>query len=184
FLFGKVAFREMTVSENVSFRFLAGALVLSPVLFQRWKPYPAKDWGLLLLAGGFGVPVQFLVQFKGLQLTTVSHASLIVGVLSVLLALSSALFMKERLSPLEWGALTLSAVGTVLIALSSRNRFEGPQPSAAGDLLVLLSMLAAVAMILCTKRLVGRHDALHVTAVTLRVGILMLLFWDYVIDPL
>ena len=61
FLFGKIAFREMTVAENVSFRFLAGSLALVPILIRRWKPYKGRDLWLLLLAGVIGVPIQFLV---------------------------------------------------------------------------------------------------------------------------
>ncbi len=60
---------------------------------------------------GVGVPVQFLMQFKGLQLTTVSHASLIVGTLPVLIALSSTLFLHEKLSKSEWVVLLLSPAG-------------------------------------------------------------------------
>jgi drug/metabolite transporter (DMT)-like permease len=76
-----------------------------------------------------GVPLQFLVQFKGLELITVSHPSLIVGILPVLLALGSALFLSERLHCLESGVLTLSAIAAVLIALSGRSQMSGPQPS-------------------------------------------------------
>jgi drug/metabolite transporter (DMT)-like permease len=183
FLFGKIAFREMTVSENVSFRFLAGSLALSPILIRRWKPYRRKDLWLLLLAGVIGVPLQFLVQFKGLQLTTVSHASLIVGTLPMLLALSSALILHERLRRIEWGLLTLSGAGAVLIAISTRTGTSGPQPTLRGDLLVLLSMFASVAMILCSKRLVDKHDAFHVTAATLVSGTIFLVGWVELIRP-
>ncbi|MCU1301390.1 MAG: putative 10 drug/metabolite exporter, family, superfamily [Candidatus Sulfotelmatobacter sp.] len=184
FLFGKIAFYEMTVSENVAFRFLVAAVALSPVLLWRRQSFRAKDWRLLLLAALIGVPVQFLLQFKGLQLTTVSHASLIVGVLPVLLALSSAVFLNERLHGVEWGMLALSATGAVLIAFSSRNTISGPQPTAKGDFLVLLAMFAAVAMTLCTKRLVNDYDALHVTATMMVAGMIMLLIWVELTHPL
>lgn len=82
FLFGKIAMAEMTVAENVTFRFIAGAVALSPILL-RARRYRGRELRLLLFASVIGVPVQFLIQFKGLQLTTVSHASLIVGVLPV-----------------------------------------------------------------------------------------------------
>jgi drug/metabolite transporter (DMT)-like permease len=144
FLFGKIAFREMTVSENVAFRFLTATAVLFPILLRQRVRYRTKDWKLLLVAAAIGVPLQFLVQFKGLQLTTVSHASLIVGFLPVLLALSAALFLKEKLHPLDWAMLALSALGAVFIALSSLKSTGGPQPPLKGDLLVLLSMFAAV----------------------------------------
>jgi len=184
FLFGKIAFREMSVSENVAFRFMVGSIALSPILIRRWKPYRARDWGVLLVASAIGVPVQFLVQFKGLQLTTVSHASLIVGVLPVLLAVSSAVFFAERLHLLEWGALALSAAGAIFIALSSRDAVGGPRPSIAGDLLVLVSMFAAVAMILCTKSLIAEYDALQVTATMIVAGTVMLFAWVEVTSPL
>jgi drug/metabolite transporter (DMT)-like permease len=184
FLFGKIAFREMNVAENVTFRFVAASLVLSPVLFRRWTNYRASELSLLFLAAGVGGPVQFVLQFRGLQLTTVSHASLIVGVLPVILALSSAFFLHERLHLLEWGMLAISATGAVLIALSSRNSASGPQPSLKGDLLVLLSMFAAAAMILCSKRLLERHDALQVTASLIASGTIMLIFWAELSQPL
>jgi drug/metabolite transporter (DMT)-like permease len=184
FLFGKIVFREMTVSENVAFRFLAATIALSPILFRRWRTYRPKDFLLVLIAAVIGVPLEFLVQFKGLELTTVSHASLIVGILPVLLALSSALFLSDRLHPLEWGVLTLSAIGAVLIALSGRSQMSGPKPSLRGDVLVLLSMFAAVAMILCSKRLVERYDALHVTATTISLGTIMMFIWLELSQPL
>src|SRR5438477_772226 len=81
FLFGKIALAEMTVSEDVAFRFLAGAIALFPIVLRHWKPYRGRDLGILVLASAIGIPVQFLIQFHGLQLTTVSHASLIVGAL-------------------------------------------------------------------------------------------------------
>jgi drug/metabolite transporter (DMT)-like permease len=184
FLFGKIAMVEMTVAENVTFRFLTGAIALTPIVIRRWTTYRGKDLGVLLIASAIGVPVQFLIQFRGLQLTTVSHASLIVGVLPVMLALSSALFLKERLRSYEWGILGLSALGAVLIALSSASSQPGPQPNLDGDLLVLVSLCAAAAMILLSKRLIASHGALPVTASTIILGTIMLLVWVELTQPL
>jgi drug/metabolite transporter (DMT)-like permease len=184
FLFGKIAMGEMTVAENVTFRFLAGAAALTPIVVRHWTPYRGKDLALLLLASVIGVPVQFLVQFKGLQLTTVSHASLIVGVLPMLLALSSALFLHERLRYFEWGLLGGSALGAMLIALSSSSAECAPQPSLPGDLLVLMSLCGSTAMILLSKRLIATHGALPVTASTIIFGTIMLLAWVELTQPL
>lgn len=183
FFFAKIAFREMTVSENVAFRFIVGSLVLSLILLRRRERYGATDWLLILFAAAVGVPLQFLIQFWGLQLTTVSHASLIVGVLPVLLALSGALFLGESLHFTEWIFLTLSAAGAVLIAMSGRTSKSGPQPSLRGDLLVLASMFAAVVMILCTKHLMARYNALHLTATMIMLGTLMLFTWVELTHP-
>jgi drug/metabolite transporter (DMT)-like permease len=184
FLFGKLAMQEMTVAENVAFRFLAGSLVLIPIALRNWKPYRGKELGLLLLASVIGIPLQFLIQFQGLQLTTVSHASLIVGVLPVLIAVTSAIFLHERLHGLEWGALGVSALGAVLIALSGGKGQTGPRSSVHGDALVLVSMFAAVFMILCSKRLIASHGALPVTASTILLGTVFLLVWVELTNPL
>ena len=43
-----------------------------------------------------------------------SHASLILGTLPILVALASVLFLSERLKKLEWGVLLLSPMGALL----------------------------------------------------------------------
>ena len=173
FLFGKIAFREMNVAENVVFRFLVAALVLIPILLRSKLRFHGRDFLWLLLASFIGVPVQFLVQFKGLQLTTVSHASLIIGTLPVLIALTSVVFLHERLRATEWLVLMLSPAGVVAIALSgSSGSTNGP--SVAGDLLVLLSMFAAVAMIAITKKLISRYEPIFITASMLVCGGILL----------
>jgi drug/metabolite transporter (DMT)-like permease len=184
FLFGKIAFAEMNVSENVGYRFIFGSLALLPILWHR--PVRLRDrhaWLLLLAASIVGVPVQFLLQFKGLQLTTVSHASLIVGTLPVLLALSSAVLFKEKLKSYEYGLMLLSAAGAILIAVSKKSA-TGPQPTLQGDLLVFVSMFAALVMILISKRLISEYGSLEVTAAMITIGTAVLLVWIEATGPM
>jgi drug/metabolite transporter (DMT)-like permease len=183
FLFGKIAMEQMTVAENVAFRFASGALVLLPIAVRSWKPYRGRELVLLIAASIIGVPLQFLVQFRGLQLTTVSHASLIVGVLPVLLAVTSATFLHERLHAVEWAALVLSALGAMLISISSLHHTQGPRPTLHGDLLVLISMFAAAVMVLCSKRLIASHGALAVTTTTILLGTVLLFAWVELTSP-
>jgi len=129
------------------------------------------------------VPIQFLLQYKGLEATTVSHASLIVGTLPVLLALSSAVLLKEKLQVSEYGLMTLSAAGAVLIAMAKRS-MAGPQPTIRGDLLVFLSMFAALVMILLSKRLMDNYGSLQVTAWMIGTGTLILLAWIEATHPM
>ncbi len=184
FLFGKIAFAEMSVFENCGYRFIFGSLGLLPILWKRPPRFrDRRAWTLLLVACVIGVPVQFLMQFKGLQLTTVSHASLIVGILPVLLALSSAALFKDKLKAFEYGLMLLSALGAVLIAFS-RKSVGGPQPTITGDLLVFLSMFAALVMILISKRLMADYGSLQVTAAMIVIGTVILLLWTEATHPL
>lgn len=174
FLFGKIAFREMTIAENVFFRFFFACLILVPILIGKWKTFPSADFWWLIAAAVVGVPVQFLMQFEGLQLTTVSHASLIVGTLPVLIALSSTLFLRERLRKSEWIVLLLSPLGVLAIAFSAGRSTQAAGPTALGDFLVLLSMCAAAVSVLITKHLMANYDSLQITVWTLNIGAALL----------
>ncbi len=118
--------------------------------------------------------MQCLVQFKGLSLTTVSHASLMVGTLPMLLAIAAAMFAGERLHFGGWLALAASTFGAALIALSSKKASDVAHASTRGDLLVVLSMFAALGWILISKRLMRRHSAVMVTAFVFWIGTILL----------
>jgi drug/metabolite transporter (DMT)-like permease len=177
FLFGKITFVEMTVSENVGYRFIFGSLGRAPILWRRPPTgLGSRALGLILVASIVGVPIQFLLQYKGLEATTVSHASLIVGTLPILVALFSSLLLKEKLKAFEYGLMVASAGGAALIA-TAKKVVAGPQPTTRGDLLVFLSMFAAMVMVLLSKHLMAQYGALQFTAWMIGIGTLMLLAW-------
>jgi drug/metabolite transporter (DMT)-like permease len=125
-----------------------------------------------------GIPLQFLVQFRGLSLTTVSHASLMVGTMPVILAVGAAVFAHERMDGVGWAALAASTCGAAMIALGGRHgASDGSGATLAGDLLVVLSLLIALFWILLNKRLMGRHSPVVVTAYGALLGTLMLAGW-------
>ena len=66
----------------------------------------------------------------------------------------------------------------------SKKAAAGPQPTVSGDLLVFLSMFAAMAMILLTKHLMSEYGALQVTAWMIGAGTLMLLAWIEATHPM
>jgi drug/metabolite transporter (DMT)-like permease len=136
--------------------------------------FAGGEWGWVLAASVLGVPVQYLVQFKGLSLTTVSHASLMVGTLPMLLAIAAVLFSGERLHIGGWLALVASTVGAGLIALSSKQASGTAHASIRGDVLVVISMFAAIAWILISKRLMRQHSAVMVTVYVYWIGTLIL----------
>ncbi|WP_263409079.1 DMT family transporter [Terriglobus tenax] len=174
FYFGKIALAEMAVGHMVFYRFFFAVLAMLPVLCLHRPGLNRSQWGILLLGAFLGIPVQFLLQFKGLSLTTVSHAALMVGMMPVILAVGATLFAHERLDWIGWVSLVVSTTGAGLIALGSRHSHAAGDPSLAGDLLVVLSLVIALFWILCNKRLMATHSALIVTAYSLFSGLLML----------
>ena len=175
FLFGKVALRSMSPDHMVLYRFLFACMALGPVL--RRPRFDRREWTQLLWASLLGVPVQFLTQFYGLSLTTVSHAALMVGAMPGVLALGATVFAGERLPWSGWLALAGSSAGVGLIVVSGGVHAAGPGPSLTGDLLIVLSLGISLGWLLLNKSLVRRHSALQVTAWGLMAGTAMLLLW-------
>lgn len=173
FYFGKIALAEMNVGAMVLYRFLFGALVLLPLLITHKPNLNRREWGILLGASFLGVPVQFLIQFYGLSLTTVSHASLMVGTMPVILAVGAGLFAHERMDSTGWVALGGSTLGAALIALGGHHSGAG-HASLSGDSLIVFSLGIALVWILINKRLMEKHSPIVVTAYGLVAGTLML----------
>src|SRR5450631_2732247 len=117
FYFGKIALMEMDVAHMVLYRFLFACVAMLPLALRHRLTLRSSELRLLLLASFLGIPVQFLVQFYGLSLTTVSHAALMVGTMPVLLAVAASLFAHERLDAIGWIALFASTIGVSLIVL-------------------------------------------------------------------
>ena len=178
FFFGRIALNEMSVPWMVLYRFLFASLVMLPVALAHRVRLSRRETLLLLISAFFGVPVQFLIQFKGLDLTTVSHASLMVGTMPVLLGVAAVLFAGERLEPLGWAALFASTAGASLIVLGSHHaQRRAGGPSLAGDLLVVLSLITALVWVLLSKRLLLTRSAPVVSAYTILAGTAMLAAW-------
>jgi drug/metabolite transporter (DMT)-like permease len=179
FYFGRLALNEMSVEYMVLYRFLFASLGMLPVMLANRVRLNRAEMRLLLLSAVFGIPIQFLLQFHGLALTTVSHASLMVGAMPVMLAGGAALFAGERLDGVGWLALVGSTVGAALLVMGvSRGPAGREVPSLDGDLLVLASLIVALAWILLSKKLMETHSPPVVTAYTILVGTAMLMAWD------
>jgi drug/metabolite transporter (DMT)-like permease len=176
FFFGKIALAEMSFAHMVLYRFLFAMPALLPLLVTHRPGLNRREWGFLVVASFLGVPVQFLIQFYALSITTVSHAALMVGTMPVILAVGAAVFAHERMDLVGWMALAGSTCGAALIALSGGSHAKGGA-TLAGDLLVVVSLLIALSWILINKELMERHSHVVVTAYGLGIGTLMLMVW-------
>jgi len=178
FYFGRIALNEMSVEHMVLYRFLFACVGLLPVALLNRVRLTGREIRILLIAAAFGIPIQFLIQFHGLARTTVSHASLMVGAMPVLLGVAAALFAGERLDRFGWAALVASTIGAALIVLGGHH---GPaaqgEPTLFGDLLVVSSLCTALTWILLSKRLMQSHSPVVVTAYSILAGTLMLAVW-------
>jgi drug/metabolite transporter (DMT)-like permease len=176
FYWGRLALNEMGPEPMVLYRFLFATLGMLPVALTNRVRLNAREWRMLLGAAAFGIPIQFLLQFHGLERTTVSHASLMVGTMPVMLAVVATAFAGERLEWFGWVALFASSAGVGLVALGgSRATTGGETPTLTGDLMVLASLITALVWVLLSKKLMETVSPRVVSAYTILSGTAMLL---------
>jgi drug/metabolite transporter (DMT)-like permease len=187
FFFGKIDLAEMGVGHMLLYRFLFACVGLLPIALRQRVVPRRDDIPLFLLAAALYVPIQFLVQFHGLDHTTVSHASLMVGTLPLLLAAGAVVFTHERLDRVGWLLLLVSTVGAALIVMQAHESSGAGGASLAGDLLVLISMFGGVSWVLITQRVMhsgNGYPAAVMTVYILVIGTVMLVAWVLVTDGL
>jgi len=93
----------------------------------------------------------------------------------VMLAAAAVLFAGERLDWVGWLALFCSTAGVAMVTLGGTRATTGHEtPTLAGDLLVITSLIIALAWILLSKKLMKTHSPLVVTAYTIFSGTAML----------
>jgi drug/metabolite transporter (DMT)-like permease len=184
FPFGKIALASMSVGHMIFYRYLFAVLTLVPVAIQQRLALPRRtDLPRILVSGALYVPIQFLIQFEGVARTTVSHASLMVGALPILVAVGAVLFTHETLDRVGWLTLTASTIGAALIV--SGGGSSGGRATMTGDLLVILSLFAAVGWVLTSKGLMraeGGYTAVEASVYVMFAGTVMLGVWVFLVD--
>jgi O-acetylserine/cysteine efflux transporter len=106
------------------------------------------------------VGVTVVVQNVGVGLTSVSHASMMVGSMPVLVAVIAAVWHRHRLLPQAWTGLAVSLVGVAVVAGGG-----GGRSSVVGDALVLFSLAISAAMTVAQVDMLRGRDPMAVTAV-------------------
>src|SRR3954453_9665686 len=114
----------------------------------------------ILVWGAVGVGVCVVIQNVGVGLTSVSHASMMVGSIPVLVALIAGVWHRSRLSAQAWAGLVVSLLGVAVVAGGG-----GGSSSVYGDGLFLFSLAISAAMTVAQVRMLEGRDPMAVTAV-------------------
>ena len=114
----------------------------------------------VLASGAIGYGGSVVVQNAGITRTSVSHAALLVGATPVLVAIIAALWHRTVARPVAWVGFAVSLAGVGLVAGGG-----GGSATAAGDGLVLASLLLSAAFTVAQARRLQGRDPVALTAV-------------------
>lgn len=127
-----------------------------------------KDWGVLVLGGLFGIAINQMLFFMGLNLTLPIHASLVVMSTPLLITLVALFVLRERISRNKILGLLLGIAGAVLLMTAGME----PSPmggagrgltsaigtnTALGDLFVFLNAASYAVYLVIIKPVMRRY---------------------------
>lgn len=116
-LFVKFVVAELTPTTLTALRYSCITLLLFVLAALRGIPLPPRRDCLLLLVfmGLTGVAFNYIAQFSGLQYSSVGNATLIGATTPASTALLAAIFLREKLLPIEWLGIGFSLLGTLFL---------------------------------------------------------------------
>ncbi len=134
-------------------------VLISP--FFKKERIQKKDVPLLALCGLFGVAINQLLFFKGLSLTGVINASLILTTNPMLVLMMAALLLKERITKWKIGGILAGASGAILLILFSNHSDDGKH-ALAGDVCIFLNAFFYAVYIVLVKPLMIKYHPVTV----------------------
>ena len=144
------------------------------LLTQKRKPIARADYGRFLAAGLFGVAVNQLFFFHGLNLSSAFNAGIIMALNPMMVVILSALIMKEKLSFQGYTGIVIGAIGAILLTLSS-GKLPGASP--IGDLYLLINALSYALYLVFSKPLLQKYSPIQVITYVFSIGLIMLLLF-------
>lgn len=133
-----------------------------------------KDWKLLILGGLFGVALNQMLFFAGLNLTFPIHASLIMMSTPLLITVISLAVLRERIGAEKTLGLVLGIGGASLL-MSAGKEITLTGSSALGDLFVFLNAASYAIYLVMIKPLMQRYRPIIVIRWVFFFGFLFVL---------
>ena len=176
YLAAKRLLDELPPWEVALARFTLAGLVFGAILWRRRVRIPRKDLLGLAALGFVAVPLNQGFFLAGLALSTPGHAALLYALTPIFVFLIARLRLGERATALKVGGIAVAFAG-VLVVLGARGAVSlgGSSRMLAGDLLILLAVIAWAIFAVGGKVYAERHGAVVATAAAVVMGTLLYL---------
>ena len=125
-------------------------------LFTTNEKIARKDFPQLFVASIFGVALNMLTFFKGLQYTTPIHASVIMTSVPIVVLFLSSLFLKEKITLLKSFGILLGFSGALVLSVYGRETKLGDN-IALGNLLVFINAVSYSIYLILIKKLTAKY---------------------------
>jgi len=155
---------------------VSGALLLF-LLFHKifsTEKVEKKDFLKLAICGLFGVAINQLLFFKGLNITTPINAAIIMTSNPILVLLFATFMIKESITGKKLAGIVIGITGAVLLIAFGKNLSFG-SATFSGDLLILINSTSYGIYLVLVKPLMAKYSPLTVIKWVFSFGFLYVL---------
>ncbi len=155
---------------------VSGAVLLFWILLlsQQRKTIDRKDYWRFLAAGLFGVAINQLFFFHGLNLSSALNAGIIMALNPIMVVVLATFISKEVLRTSKLIGVFIGAFGAILLTISSGKL---PGTSTMGDLFLLINALSYALYLVLSKPLLLKYSPIQVITYVFTIGLILLLLF-------
>jgi len=141
---------------------VGGAVILFLIikLFVKEK-IEKKDYGRLILAGLFGVAINQLFFFNGLNLTSPINASIIMTSNPIFVMVISHIMLREVITRNKIIGVLIGGLGAVLLLISTKQG-DGGHATLTGDILIFINAMSYGIYLVIVKPLLSKYKPITV----------------------
>jgi drug/metabolite transporter (DMT)-like permease len=159
---------------------VAGATILFWVmsLFLPKQKIEKSDFIKLFVAAIFGVVINMLLFFKGLEYTSPIHASSIMIIVPIIILILSSLILKEKVTSLKIVGVILGLIGALILTIYGKSARAGDNVP-LGNLLVFLNAISYSIYVILIKKLTAKYHPFTFIKWLFLIGLIILIPFGY-----
>ncbi|MFM7668198.1 MAG: DMT family transporter [Bacteroidota bacterium] len=159
----------LTPSVFILFRVFGATILFWLILsFSRNFNIERKDWIRLVACGIFGVTVNQLFFFHGLNLSSSVNSGIIMAFNPIMVVILSGFALKEKITPIRLSGILIGAAGAVLLTLTGERSVS---ETSLGDLYLLINSFSYAIYLVLAKPLMKKYSPLLVITWVFTIGL-------------
>ncbi len=147
-------------------------------LFIRDKKVEHRDLVRLFFCALFGVAINQLLFFKGLDLTTPINASLMMTTNPIMVLIAASLLIREAITMRKITGILIGITGATLLLVWGK-KFSIHDASVLGDVFILINSLSFAVFLIIVKPLMQKYNTLTVMKWIFLFGSILVLPFGY-----
>ncbi|WP_439151062.1 DMT family transporter [Winogradskyella sp.] len=159
---------------------VAGATLLFWIvsLFVPQQKIEKRDFIKLFVAALFGVVINMLFFFKGLEFTSPIHASAIMTITPIIILILSAYILKEKVTTLKIIGVALGLTGALILTIYGKSARAGDNVP-LGNLLIFLNAISYSIYVILIKKLTAKYHPFSFIKWLFLFGLIILIPFGY-----